>query len=235
MIKKNLIIIIPARSGSKEIKNKNLKKLNGKPLVSYSFEIAKKIKEKDKIIFCSTDSKNIKKISIEHNIDLPFLRPKKISKNASRDLDYVNHALTKFYKLGFKFKYGLILRPTSPLRHKNYLNNAYKLFKKNKHFDSMRAIIEAKKTPYKMWFKSNREIKPVLKSKIKEHYNAPRQILPKVFWQTGNFEFFRIKFKFSLKSISGKKICGFNINEKYSIDIDNLQDIKIAEKTLKLI
>ena len=86
-----------------------------------------------------------------------------------------------------------------------------------------------------MWFKSNREIKPVLKSKIKEHYNAPRQILPKVFWQTGNFEFFRIKFKFSLKSISGKKICGFNINEKYSIDIDNLHDIKIAEKTLKLI
>ena len=235
MIKKNLIIIIPARSGSKGIKNKNFKKLNGKPLVSYSFEIAKKIKEKDKIIFCSTDSKNIKKLSIKHNVDLPFLRPKNISKNESRDLEYVNHTLAKFYDLGFKFKYGLILRPTSPLRDANYLNNAYKIFKKNKHFDSMRAIIEVKKTPYKMWFKSNKNIKPILKSKIKEHYNAPRQILPKVYWQTGNFEFFRIKFNFKLKSISGKKIYGFEINKKYSLDIDNLNDIKKAEKFLKLL
>ena len=214
MNEKKLIIIIPAREGSQGIKNKNITPLKGKPLVFYSFELAKKIKEKNKIIFCSTDSKKIKKIAIKAKINTSFLRPKKISNNHTRDLDFVNHALTNFYKKGFIFKYGLILRPTSPIRNINYINDAYEIFKKNKNLDSMRAIIEASKTPFKMWYEKKNMINPVIiKSKIKEHYNAPRQILPKIFWQTGNFEFFRIDFKRYIKTISGKKIYGYKIKK----------------------
>ena len=206
MEKKNLIIIIPARSGSKEIKNKNLVKINGKPLILYSFKIAKKIKEKNKVIHCSTDSNKIKNVSLSYGIDTSFLRPKKISKNHSRDLDFVNYTLKMFFKKGFKFNYGLILRPTSPVRHEKYINKAYNIFKYNKIFDSMRAIIETNRTPFKMWLKKKNNIYPLLNSKIKEHYNAPRQILPKIYWQTGNFEFFRINFKTNIKSISGNNI-----------------------------
>ncbi len=230
MNKKKLIIIVPAREGSQGIKNKNLTLIKKKPLVTYSFELAKKINEKNKIIFCSTDSKKIKDLATKAKINASFLRPKKISKNLSRDLDFVNHTLTNFYNKGFSFKYGLILRPTSPIRNINYVNNAYEIFKRNKKLDSMRAIIEAPLTPFKMWYEKNNIITSIIKSKIEEHYNAPRQILPTIYWQTGNFEFFKIDFKKHIKSISGKKIYGYKIKKKYSIDIDNLQDINQAEK-----
>ena len=74
-----------------------------------------------------------------------------------------------------------------------------------------------------------------MNSKIKEFYNAPRQKLPKIYWQTGNFEFFRINFKKRIKSISGKKIYGFKIDNDFSTVIDEWQDIKFAENVMKKI
>ena len=77
MLKKNLLILIPARSNSKSIKNKNLIKVFGKPLIYYTIKIAKKIKDNNKIIFCSTDSIKIKKVVEKYGISVPFVRPKK--------------------------------------------------------------------------------------------------------------------------------------------------------------
>ena len=98
MLKKNLLIIIPARSNSKTIKNKNLLKVFGKHLIYYSIKIAKKIRDNKKIIFCSTDSKQIKNIAEGYGIHVPFIRPKKIALDLSRDIDFVNHALSEFNK-----------------------------------------------------------------------------------------------------------------------------------------
>ena len=81
----------------------------------------------------------------------------------------------------------------------------------------MRAIIEAPLTPFKMWYEKNNIITSIIKSKIEEHYNAPRQILPRVYWQTGNFEFFKIDFKKYIKSISGKKIYGYKIKKSIQL------------------
>ena len=75
-------------------------------------------------------------------------------------------------------------------------------------------------------------MKPILKPNIFEHYNAPRQILPKTFWQTGNFEFFKINFKKKLKSISGSNILPYYINGDEILDIDNFSDIKILKKKM---
>ena len=132
MEKKNLLIIIPARSGSKGLKNKNILKLNSKPLISYSISIAKKIKEKSKVIFCSTDSKKIKNIIERYKIDVPFLRPKKISKDLSTDITFVNHTLKEFSKKKIFFNIGLILRPTSPFRNIKNIEKGYSIFKKKK-------------------------------------------------------------------------------------------------------
>ena len=79
-VKKNLLILIPARSNSKTIKNKNLVKIFGKPLIYYSIRTAKKIKDNKKIIFCSTDLKKIKKIVKRFGVDIPFMRPKNLLK-----------------------------------------------------------------------------------------------------------------------------------------------------------
>ena len=227
MLKKQLLIIIPARSGSKTIKNKNLIKIKQKPLVQYSFMIAGKIKEKSKEIYCSTDSKKIENLAKKFNIPSQPLRPKKYSKDFSRDIDFVNHALKVFAKKNIYFKYCLILRPTNPLRSVYNLNKSYENFIKNNKADSLKSIYPTKKTPFKSWIKFGKFIKPTLKiNGIKECFNAPRQILPTTYDQTGTYEYSRINFKSSIKSISGKKIMFFDIPKKESIDVDNLDDIR---------
>ena len=232
MLKKNLLIIIPARSNSKAIKNKNLLKLFGKPLIYYTIKTAKKFKENKKLIFCSTDSFKIKKIVERYGLNVPFIRPKKFAKHLSRDIEFVNHALLEFYKKKIIFEYCLILRPTSPIRNIKSIYKAYKLLKKDKKASSIRAVTYSKNNPYKTWLIKKGYLKPILKSKIKEHFNAPRQILPKTFWQTGNFEFFKVNFKKKLHSISGKNILPFFLSGNEVLDIDNYTDIKNLNKKM---
>lgn len=232
MFKKNLLILIPAKSRSTSIKNKNLVKLFNKPLIYYTINFAKKIKIKDKLIFCSTDSKKIKKIADQYGLDTPFLRPKKYCKDTSRDVEVVNHTLIQFYKKKITFNYGLLLRPTSPLRKHNDIIKAFSILKRNKKATSIRAVIKSKNNPFKTWTIGKNFLKPILKSKIKEHYNAPRQILPKTYWQTGNFEFFKIKYKNKIKSISGKNILPYIVDPNIVLDIDEYKDLKNLKKNL---
>lgn len=89
MIKKELLIIIPARSGSTELKNKNIVKINNKPLIFYTCLFANKIKNKDYEIIGSTNSKKISKIFNQYKIKTPFIRPNIISKKYSLDISYV--------------------------------------------------------------------------------------------------------------------------------------------------
>ncbi len=231
--KKQILILIPARGGSTGIKDKNIIKINSKPLIYYSYLASKFIKEKNKIITCTSDSEKIINICEKFGLTNNILRPKKYSLKFSLDIEYVNHAINYYYKKNLIFKYGLILRPTSPIRKKETLQKAYKLFKKNKNYTSMRAIIESSITPYKMWKKKNHSINPIFKTKLKESYNMPRQKLPVTFWQTGNFEFFRINYNKKIKSISGKKIMGYPVSENESIDIDKKTDLDNLKFSIK--
>jgi N-acylneuraminate cytidylyltransferase len=232
MHKKNLLIIIPARSGSKGLKNKNIRELNSKPLIYYPISVAKKIKEKEKVILCSTDSPLIKKIAEKYKIKIPFLRPKNISKDMSTDITFVNHAIKEFAKKKIFFKIGLILRPTSPIRNIENIENGYRIFKNSKA-TSMRAICLAPATPYRMWNLKKGFIKPLLKTKLYEQYNIPRQKLPKVYWQCGNFEYFRIEYKSKINSVSGNKIMGYVVKGKETEDIDTYEDLRRVEKIIK--
>ena len=234
-LKKKILILIPARGGSTGIKDKNIIKLNYKPLIYYSYLASKLLREKSKIITCTSDSKKIIKICEKFGLKNNILRPKKYSTTYALDLAFVNHALKHFSNRKILFKYGLILRPTSPIRSGKTINKAYQKFSKS-NFSSMRAIIESPITPYKIWRKKGSSITPLIKLKKKESYNMPRQKLPTTFWQTGNFEFFRINFSRKLNSISGKKIMGYKISKYESLDIDNKQDLlNIDKKNKKII
>jgi CMP-N,N'-diacetyllegionaminic acid synthase len=232
MYKKNLLVIIPARSGSKGLKNKNIRELNSKPLLYYPISTAKKIREKEKIIFCSTNSLLIKKIAEKYKIKVPFLRPENISKDMSTDITFVNHTLKEFAKQKTFFKIGLILRPTSPIRNIKNIEKGYNIFKKNKA-TSMRAICLAPATPYRMWKLKKGFIEPLLKTNLYEQYNIPRQKLPEVYWQCGNFEYFRIGYKSKINSVSGDKIMGYVLKGKETEDIDTYEDLRRVEKIIK--
>lgn len=231
-MKKKILIIIPARSGSSNLKNKNIKLIKKKPLLYYTCKFAKKLKNKNNTIVGNTDSSKIIKLFKKYKIQTPFLRPKKISKKYSLDIEYINYTLNFFAKKGVFFYAGCILRPTSPVRFLQDYKKAEKKFLNNTSATSLRSIIESPITPYKMWKRKKTYVFPLLKSKLKEHYNMPRQKLPKVYWQTGTYDFFKINFKKKIKSITGNKILFYDLSNRENVDIDTIKDYK---KVIKLL
>ena len=117
--------LIPARSGSKRIKNKNIYELNGKPLIQYTIEAAKNSKLLDDVIV-STDSKRIAEIANNFNINDPFLRPKKLSGDKIEMIEVIKHVVKK--KKFKKINLIMLLQPTSPLRTNIDIDKSIKLF-----------------------------------------------------------------------------------------------------------
>ena len=138
------LIFIPARSGSKRIKNKNIRKINGKPLIYWTIKYAKKY-SKNKDILVSSDSKIIHQISVDEKVKF-FKRPKNISSDNAEVYFAVVHALKKIENTK-KYKYIALLQPTSPLRPKNMISNGIKILKKNKNFQN---LIHLERTNYKV-------------------------------------------------------------------------------------
>ena len=146
----NIIAVIPARGGSKKIKNKNILKINKKPLIYYSIKVSKKI-TKIKNTYVSTDSEKIKKISTYYGAKAPFLRPKKISKDRSTDLEFMKH-FCMWYKKEKKIPIDLLihLRPTTPFRNPKTINKAIDLMIKNRKYSSLRSFIVSDFSGYKL-------------------------------------------------------------------------------------
>ena len=234
-----LIALIPARFGSERIKDKNIINLFGHPLIAYAINAAIKTKIFDKILV-STDSLKYKKIAEKYGAEIPFLRPKKISKSFSSDYEWVNYTLKKLEKNDQKFTHFFILRPTNPLRSHNTICNAWNIFKKNKA-DSLRAVEYVKQHPGKMWFKKGKFIKPLLNFKVKKQpsFNNQIKVLPKILVQNASLEISKTEVLKKYKTITGKKILpffspsmeGFDIN--YPEDLVNLRK-KIIKKKIKL-
>lgn len=224
------IALIPARSGSKGLKNKNIKKINGKELIYYSIQSAKILKP-DKIIV-STDSVRIKNIAIKYGAEVPFLRPKKISSDVSTDLDVFKHFID-WYKKNYHLIPKIIyhLRVTTPFRKKKKLLEAKKIFLKNDSFSSLRSFKKSIKTPYKMWKINNKIAVPFVKSK-KEMHSMGRQFLPKTYDHIGYIDILRPNKTILKKTMTGNKVYPFLPSkiDDYYIDIDNKKDFEIAKK-----
>jgi N-acylneuraminate cytidylyltransferase len=229
--RKKVIVIIPARSGSKGIKNKNIKIIKGKPMIDYTIEYAKKSKIVDQIVVSTDSQKYLNKIR-KYNLIYEVLRKKKLSKDLVQDFPVIKDALFKseiFFKT--KFDYIILLRPTSPFREKNLIENSLKLLVSKKKASSVRAMHIVKQHPYRQWkYMNNKIFVESILSKIKEPFNLPRQSLPQFFFQTGDIE--TIKRSTILQgSISGKYVLPLFV-KKQSIDVDNLIDLKRLNKNV---
>ena len=116
MYKKNKILaLIPARGGSKGIKNKNIVSVNGKPLIAYTIDAAKASKYID-YIYVSTDSEKIADVAIKYGALIPFMRDETLAQDTSKTIDAVMFSVNKFKEMGYDFDYLVLLQPTSPLR-----------------------------------------------------------------------------------------------------------------------
>lgn len=116
MYKKNkILVLIPARGGSKGIKNKNIVSVNGKPLIAYTIDAAKASKYID-YVYVSTDSEKIADVAIKYGALIPFMRDETLAQDTSKTIDAVMFSVNKFKEMGYDFDYLVLLQPTSPLR-----------------------------------------------------------------------------------------------------------------------
>jgi len=224
--KNKVLVIIPARSGSKGIKNKNIQIIKKKPLLGHSISYAKKSKLVDKIIV-TTDSIKYATIAKKYKVDVPFLRSKKLSGDKVQDYPVVKDCLKRSEKYyNTKFNYIILLRPTSPFREKQLIEKGLKKLQKDRTSTSIRSVIQTKNHPYRHWkIDKKGRIKSIFKY-LNEPYNIPRQQLPKMFFQTGDIEIIKRKTIIN-GSVSGSNVIPIIV--KSFNDIDRIEDIKILK------
>lgn len=173
--KKKVTAIIPARGGSKGIPAKNIKLLNGKPLIAYTIEAAKNSKYID-YLMVSTDDKEIAKVSERYGANVPFLRNEEFSGDDVPVFpDTVVYVADELEKRGIKSDIIIVLLPTSPLRNSDHIDKAIEKLVESKS-EWVVSICEMESSPFKSYFIEGGRLTPVIKS---ESLHAQRQDLPK--------------------------------------------------------
>lgn len=227
----NVLAIIPARSGSKSVKDKNIRLMNGKPMLAYSIEHALSSERINRVIV-STDSEKYAQIAKKYGAEVPFLRPEEISGDKSLDIEVFEHAL-KFLKdtEGYEADIVVQLRPTYPIRNVKDIDNMVDILINNRSVDSVRCIAAANEVAYKMWFlKEDGMLEPILKD-IPEAYNMPRQELPKIYYQNACIDVTRPEVILEKHSMSGERIQGYLM--EHNFDIDTEEEFQRAEAYLR--
>lgn len=225
MNKDTLWAIIPARSGSIGLKNKNITSFLGKPLLAHSINFAKKLKFIDKILL-STDSKKYKEIGIKYGAEVPFLRSKKASQSNSMEEDVLEDIKKKLNKNKSKLPdHVLWLRPTCPLRDIENFKAGYKKFKKLK-----KSVCIVSQTDPRIFVEKNKKLIP-LNSIFKKKSMVRRQECKpayKIFYG----EFFKFPKKYNQKFL-GNQVFFVEQDDLCNIDIDTKKQINIYQEVIK--
>lgn len=224
----NVLVIIPARGGSKGIKKKNVKLLGGKPLICYSIDVARTIAE-DKHICVSTDDDEIITTVKNHGLEVPFRRPVEIAGDTASSHDVISHALHFFEKQGRFYDVIIYLQPTSPFRQEFHLREAMTLY--SPELDMVVSAKETHSNPYYVLFEENSE---GFLQKSKEGNYSRRQDCPKVWELNGAIYIINpasIKTHNSLAEF--KKVKKYIMDDKYSVDIDTNFDWILSEMIIE--
>lgn len=223
----HILAIIPARGGSKGIPRKNIRHFAGYPLIAWSIAAAKQSSLVTRIIV-STDDKEIASVAREWGAETPFSRPAKLAQDKTTDLPVFEHALKWLEEIeGYHPDVVVQLRPTSPIRPRTMVDEAVNVLLNHEDADCVRGVVPAAQNPFKMW-RFNGEEKPLSQllevPGIAEPYNAPRQVLPPVYWQTGHIDAIRASTIVNKKSLTGDIVYPLVIDPKFTVDIDTLAD-----------
>ena len=230
--KHKILGVIPARGGSKGIKNKNLYKLNGKPLIYYSIQAAKKSKLLTDFVV-STDCLEIKRVSESYGANVPFIRPEHLSDDKALAVPTIQHAVSfceTFNKS--KYDYIVMLQPTAPLRtHEDIDNSLFKLI--NEDGDGIISIVDVDNYhPVKMKTIKNDRLFDFIDSGLE---NPPRQSLPPIFIVNGAVYATKRDVFMNDNTFKGNKCLPFLMPPERSSNIDVIEDFIVAEYHLKKI
>lgn len=220
------IAIIPARSGSKGLKDKNIKLLGGKPLIAYSIEAALQSKCFDEVMV-STDSEEYAEIARKYGAKVPFLRSAKTSSDQASSWDAVKEVL-ELYETRFGLKYDTItlLQPTSPLRDDKDICDCV-AFYKEKEAKAVISVCEMEHSPY--WCNVLGEDLSMEKFAETDNPNINRQALQTFYRQNGAIYMLDTKILEHIENIYDERCYAFIMEQKKSIDIDTEMDFELAK------
>lgn len=195
-------------------------------MLAWSVEQAVQCKEIDRVLV-STDSPDYARIAESFGAEVPFLRPSELAGDFSTDFEVFEHVLKELAKSGYQPDIIVHLRPTSPLRRISDISAMVNLMWENPDWDSVRSVVKAPETPYKMWTIQEGELNPIANLPgIDEPYNSPRQILPQAYIQNACIDVTRYQTIMNQHSMTGKRI-GAYVMEEF-LDIDETKDLAAA-------
>jgi len=222
-----VLAVIPARGGSKGIPRKNIRSLNGKPLIAYTIEEAKKSKYISRVIV-STEDDEIAKVSNKYGAEI-IKRPLELAKDDTPTIDVVLHILDDLKNKNIEPDIVVLLQPTSPLRTSQDIDNAIKLFMEH-DCDSVVSVCEVKHSPYWSFKIENGYLKPIFGEK---YLKKRRQELPKAYLPNGALFIATPNVLREYKNFYCKRTIPYIMPTERSIDIDNEVDFLLAELLIK--
>lgn len=225
-IMEKTLFIIPARGGSKGIPQKNIKQLNGKPLIAYTIDAAREVVA-DKHICVSTDDDDFIKIIEDYGLKVPFKRPAALATDYATTEDVLLHAISYYRNLGIEYDTIVLLQATSPLRTGKHIKEALALYEKQ--LDMVVSVKETSANPYYVLFEEDE--KGYLQKSKKGNFTR-RQDCPRVWEYNGAIYVINIKSLDAMSYTNFKKIKKYEMDEFSSIDIDSPLDWKIVEMIL---
>ncbi len=215
-----VIGLIPARAGSKGIKDKNIIELRGKPLIAYSIEAGIKSNFVDNVVV-SSDSLNILDISAQIGATV-INRPAHLATDSANINDCIFHAIQE---LNLEQAYIILLQATSPLRSAEHIDAAFELLKEQ-NAKNLVSVFEVNHHPYKSYLHEGKYLKPLIS---KEYLHKNRQELPNVYQPNGAIYIFTVENFLIQQRIPDEEVIPYIMPQAISIDIDTYDDLKHIE------
>lgn len=229
----SVIAIIPARSGSKSITDKNVANLRGYPLLAYSVVAAKMSKRIDRVLL-STDSQQYADLGKRYGAEAPFLRPAELSTDQATDREFMVHAMEWIRDHeGHLPEFWVHLRPTTPLRNPGHLDEAVAMLEKRPEATALRSAHPAPESPFK-WFRRNEHgylTALTTDDTSLDRFNMPRQAYPTAFVPDGYVDIVRSSFVLNTRLFHGNRVLGYE--SPYCTEVDTLEELEYLDFELR--
>lgn len=230
----SVVALVPARSGSKRVPDKNIRPLAGHPVIAYTIAAALESGIFSAMLV-STDSASYAEIVRHYGAEVPFLRPAEFAGDLSPDIEWVEYTLRRLRDEGRAYDCFSILRPTSPFRQAETIRRAWREFLAEEGVDSLRAVEKCRQHPGKMWVIRGRRIIPLLPLGPPElpWHSSQYQALPEVYVQNASLEIAWARVVFEGRTIAGNVLMPFLTTGYEGFDINHPRDWAWAEELIK--
>jgi len=217
--------LVPARSGSKRVPDKNVRRLGDHPVMAYAIATAIESGVFETVVV-STDDERYAEIARHYGAEVPFLRPPEMATSTSPDIEWITYTLGRLEAAGREFDCFSILRPTSPFRRAETIRRAWQQFLAEEGIDSLRAVEKCREHPGKMWIVRGRRMVPLLPFGPPEQpwHSTQYAALPEVYVQNASLEIAWTRVVESGGNIAGSVVTPFLTEGHEGTDINDALD-----------